>query len=664
MLKHHSGSYDSVGSPAILFCGIGICLAACLTDATLAHPPKLAVKTKDTAHDPHSVRLADRNDRPERAVLLPTIDGPTPWSDAPVLNSPDRFHIAIMTDRTGGHRPGIWMQGVRAVNLLRPEFVVSVGDLIEGYSENRNQVEVEWKEFLTFINQMEMKFFFVAGNHDLTNPMMHDVWRKHFGREWYSFNYQGVHFVCLNSEDPVSHVGEKQLAWLENDLNQHVDARWTLLFIHKPLWAMAAREKAAGNPDPTGWTRVESMLGSRPHTVFAGHVHHYVQFDQNGNKYYSLATTGGGSQLRGTLYGEFDHVVWLTMENDGPHVANLLLDGILPADVVTEKGLGRFRDFLAKILIEVAPIWIEEQESFSQRRIDLRVTNRFDTPIEMTGRIEGLPLSGLTLDPADLALTVPPGETVELALAVHFSKPIGLSSLAHTQLSAHVKTLGKDRPLAAEWSVPVTIDRKYDVPHRTVPATVDGRLDDWGKLRFATDPTPLVLGAADQWQGPGDASMSFDVAHDDAHVMIAGHVVDDAVVKGDAVEVWLDARPLAQRAKDRRLRGRAYSFMIYPPHNDHRGALTTKAHRSPPAPGGCHAESKQSGDGYDFELALPISLFHGDPNTHWKSAQLTLVVRDVDESGQPTARVVWRGTSDLNHVNTNYGQFVRHVKED
>ena len=53
-------------------------------------------------------------------LVLPAIDGPKPWSDQPILNDPNRFHIAIMTDRTGGHRPGIWMKAVEQLNLLLP----------------------------------------------------------------------------------------------------------------------------------------------------------------------------------------------------------------------------------------------------------------------------------------------------------------------------------------------------------------------------------------------------------------------------------------------------------------------------------------------------------------------------------------------------------------
>ncbi|MEO1617375.1 MAG: metallophosphoesterase [Planctomycetota bacterium] len=248
-----------------------------------------------------------------KALVLPNIDGPKPWSSKPALEDPDRFSIAIMTDRTGGHRPGIWMKAVERVNWLRPDFVVSVGDLIEGYTEDETEIERQWKEFLVFVDQFEMKFFFVAGNHDVTNPTMHRIWREKFGKEWYSFDYKNVHFVCLLSEDPSARLGEEQLAWLEMDLENSRDARWTLVFLHKPIWTYSERSLVAGNEDKTNWKRAEVLLADRPHTVFAGHVHHYVQYQRNGQQYYSLATTGGGSRLRGLSYGEFDHITWLTM---------------------------------------------------------------------------------------------------------------------------------------------------------------------------------------------------------------------------------------------------------------------------------------------------------------------------------------------------------------
>src|SRR5690606_15027623 len=133
-------------------------------------------------HDHDHAEDAPAQAKYPSALVLPAIEGPKPWSDKPHLNDPDRFQIAIMTDRCGGHRPGIWMDAVRKLNMLRPEFVMSVGDLIEGYTENPEHIDAMWSEFLGFIDQMEMKFFFVAGNHDVTNAMLHERWRKEFGR--------------------------------------------------------------------------------------------------------------------------------------------------------------------------------------------------------------------------------------------------------------------------------------------------------------------------------------------------------------------------------------------------------------------------------------------------------------------------------------------------
>ena len=96
--------------------------------------------------------------------------------------------------------------------------------------------------------------------------------------------------------------------------------------VHKPLWSQT-------NLDKTGWLDVEKALANRPYTVFAGHIHRYQKFIRNGQNYYELATTGGGSRLRGVAYGEFDQLAWVTMKKTGPVLANILLDGILPEDL-------------------------------------------------------------------------------------------------------------------------------------------------------------------------------------------------------------------------------------------------------------------------------------------------------------------------------------------
>jgi serine/threonine-protein phosphatase CPPED1 len=158
---------------------------------------------------------------------------------------------------------------------------------------------------------------------------MDEIWKEKFGRRYYEFVYRDVLFLVLNSEDPPGHdpgrISDDQLAWLKKVLDDNKNVRWTLVFLHKPMWMLR-------NPHAS-WTEVEKLLNGRKHTVFAGHVHFYRKAVRQGMNYYSLATTGGDSRLRGVEYGEFDHITWVTMKKDGPVLANILLDGILREDL-------------------------------------------------------------------------------------------------------------------------------------------------------------------------------------------------------------------------------------------------------------------------------------------------------------------------------------------
>src|SRR5438128_10988446 len=58
-----------------------------------------------------------------------------PWTHLRMNNSPSDFRFAIVSDRTGSHRAQVFARAVERLNLLQPEFVLSVGDLIEGYTE-------------------------------------------------------------------------------------------------------------------------------------------------------------------------------------------------------------------------------------------------------------------------------------------------------------------------------------------------------------------------------------------------------------------------------------------------------------------------------------------------------------------------------------------------
>jgi hypothetical protein len=251
-----------------------------------------------------------------------------PWTALPVKTDPDEFQFAIVSDRTGGHRAQVFSRAVARLNLLQPEFVLSVGDLIEGGKKTPKQLDDEWRELDGYVKQLQMPFFYVPGNHDVGNAGTDKVWQERHGRRWYHFVYRKVLFLCLNTDDPPgsSSLGKEQVAWAVKTLADNKDVRWTVVSLHKPVWTYPERSKRP-------WLEIEKALADRPYTVFCGHVHRYQKFVRQGRSYYQLATTGGGSKLRGVSYGEFDHVVWVTMKKDGPILANVLLDSVLPDDL-------------------------------------------------------------------------------------------------------------------------------------------------------------------------------------------------------------------------------------------------------------------------------------------------------------------------------------------
>ncbi|MBI3410227.1 MAG: metallophosphoesterase [Planctomycetes bacterium] len=213
---------------------------------------------------------------------------------------------------------------------MQPAFVVAVGDLIEGYTKDQATLGAQWKEFQGFVHKLQMPFFYVPGNHDLANAVEAKEWEGRFGRRFYHFLYRDVLFLALNSDDPHedkdARISKEQIDFVQKTLKENAKARWTVVFLHKPMWVFNNLEKS-------GWLDVEKALEGRNYTVFAGHVHRYRKFVRQGMNYYQLATTGGGSKMRGLQYGEFDHVVWVTMRKDGPVIANLMLDGIYSEDL-------------------------------------------------------------------------------------------------------------------------------------------------------------------------------------------------------------------------------------------------------------------------------------------------------------------------------------------
>ncbi|MCF2502107.1 PA14 domain-containing protein [Dyadobacter sp. CY107] len=263
------------------------------------------------------------------SVFIAEHDSVNPWTNTKFYNRPENFQFAIVSDRTGGHRPGIFESGLQKVNQLMPEFVLSVGDFIEGYTRDTTEINAQWKEIQGFVGQLNMPFFYLPGNHDISNEVMRQAWQQRFGRRYYHFLYRDVLFLMMDSNKGNAGMdfGDEQIAYILQAIKHNPKARWTFVLMHHPVWTYR---------DFNGFDKIEQALQNRPYSVIAGHHHRYLYSSRHERNYYILGTTGGGSKLRGPKFGEFDHITWITMKDQGPQLVNLTLDGILPHDVATQ----------------------------------------------------------------------------------------------------------------------------------------------------------------------------------------------------------------------------------------------------------------------------------------------------------------------------------------
>ena len=282
--------------------------------------------------------------------------GPTPWtSDVFELEEED-FTFAIIADLTGGEREGVFSAAVEQLNRLDPTFVVSVGDLIEGGTEDSLQLATEWNSFDARTSKLNMPFFYLGGNHDLTNPVMRNFWEHRFGRRYYHFIYEDVLFLMMDSEDyevkrmneiyearakalkiisgevegnypdtEYYHMEERRVGGMSNDqfnyfkdvLENYPNVKWTFVLMHKPLW------KREGDK---GLGKLESLLANRPYTVINGHEHTFSHRLRNERDYMILGTTGGGQNKTDSM--AFDHVSLVRMAKE-PVITHLKMNGIL-----------------------------------------------------------------------------------------------------------------------------------------------------------------------------------------------------------------------------------------------------------------------------------------------------------------------------------------------
>ena len=195
------------------------------------------------AHEPQDARFTTTRQSP---IVLPLPD------------EQDAFFFVVFGDRTTGPPEGIQVlaRAVDEVNLLAPDFVINVGDMVQGYNETPEWL-AQMREYKAAMGKLACPWFPVVGNHDVywrgkgARPRNeHDLeYETHFGPLWYAFRHKQSWFVALDSDEGDPATGKKefdepacqtmspeQFAWLEGTLAKAKGADNVFVFLHHPRW--------------------------------------------------------------------------------------------------------------------------------------------------------------------------------------------------------------------------------------------------------------------------------------------------------------------------------------------------------------------------------------------------------------------------------------------
>ena len=225
-----------------------------------------------------------------------TLDNATPGTVA----GADFSFVQISDSHVGFHQPAnpdvlaTLQSAIDHINKLpqAPSFVLHTGDV--SHLSKPEQFDTAQQAFKSIKTD---SMFFTPGEHDTIGDDGAEFFNRFgkgsSGKGYYSFDYRGVHCICLVNVlnfklGSMTSLGADQLEWVEKDLKHVSSSTPILVFAHIPLWTVY-QPWGWGTDDAPALYSYLRRFGSV--TVLNGHIHQIQQKIEGNMTFYTARGT-------------------------------------------------------------------------------------------------------------------------------------------------------------------------------------------------------------------------------------------------------------------------------------------------------------------------------------------------------------------------------------
>ena len=442
------------------------------------------------------------------------------------MTATQSFRFAVIGDRTGGYVGEVFEDIIEEVRVLDPDFVICVGDLIEGYTDDTLLLHAQWDTMLENVSRLPCAFYYVAGNHDIQNIRDRVLYEARTGcKRYYSFDHAGSHFIVLDNTMTYwlspEEMDDEQIKWLRDDLAQNSHKDNIFVFYHLPTYLYALENDTVD-------MLAELFDQHNVTSVFTGHHHTYAYMMHNGVEYIDVGSSGGGMSTGEFVRGHFYQYLYVTVRGTEHEIAVIEHGNVHARDIVTVDDL-RLIAQADEEAITMDPIITREGATSLRLKHTVTIDNYGPDSLIDTLAWE-YDSNRYTIDPASCPVALAPGEKRSYPLKITVNNGSDVFPIPRTVL-VFPFSLGK----VCSVRTFLTVNRSVGVKKTLEPPVLDGRLDEemWKLVTPAQ-----ALGTYDGLPDPPVEKTEIYFLHDDTNVYIGARCQESDLsrLKVDATE--------------------------------------------------------------------------------------------------------------------------------